>query len=282
MRRTLAKGALLASHPFPAFMNGATAVAIYALLATDYAQGAILFAAVTLSHASIGTMNDCVDFERDMLSQGDKPLVRGYLSIRLAWCLTVAHGVLGAALAYQLGVASLLPFLAILLSGYAYNLAAKGTVWSWVPYAVFIPTIPVWAFLVADHFRPAVALSYLVGAPISAALNVANTIPDLAGDAAHELRGLAHVLGRRRGMMVVWGCLSASLAIVVLFGAPLGGLDAEALMFAGAAVAVIATVIAVEVLKVQNSARLTWYGAAVGSALIGLAWTAVLLDGRAL
>ena len=277
MLRTLAKGAVLASHPFPAFMNGVAAVAIYALLERDYAKGIVLFAAVTVSHASIGTMNDRLDFERDSVSQVDKPLVRGYLSTRQAEYLTVFYAVMAATLAFTLGTVSLLPFFATLLSGYVYNLAAKGTLWSWVPYAVCIPTIPVWAFLVADRFHTAVLLSYLIGTPLSAALNVANTLPDLTNDAAHDLRGLAHVLGRRRGMLAVWICLSASLAMVVLFAMLVNRLDTAVLAFAVGAATAIVTTIAVEVLGMRESARLVWYGTAIGSALIGLAWTAALL-----
>jgi hypothetical protein len=66
----------------------------------------------------------------------------------------------------------------VLAAGIWYDLGAKGTVFSWVPFAIFIPSLPLWGFAGANKFEPMLLLAYPLGAPISLALNVSKTLPD--------------------------------------------------------------------------------------------------------
>ena len=43
-----------------------------------------------------------------------------------------------------------------------------------------------------------------LGSLIGIALHLANTLPDIDGDAAHGVEGLAHRLGRRRSTCIAW------------------------------------------------------------------------------
>jgi 1,4-dihydroxy-2-naphthoate octaprenyltransferase len=104
----------------------------------------------------------------------------------------------------------------VLAAGIWYDLGAKGTVFSWVPFAIFIPSLPLWGFAGANKFEPMLLLAYPLGAPISLALNVSNTLPDIDEDLAGGVRGLAHQLGTLRALWVTWSAFAAAIAGLAL------------------------------------------------------------------
>ena len=83
--------------------------------------------------------------------------------------------------------------------GLAYDLFAKGTAASWVPFAVGIPILPVYGWLGAtgslpDLFRLLVPVAAVAGA----ALAIGNALVDVERDRAAGDRSVALVLGRGR------------------------------------------------------------------------------------
>jgi 4-hydroxybenzoate polyprenyltransferase len=117
-------------------------------------------------------------------------------------------------LSLSFGWSTLAVALVVLGSGMAYNLWAKGTVYSWIPYSVAIPALPVWGFLAANRFTPIVLVSFALGALMSLALNLANTIPDLKGDTQYGLQGLTHRLGLERSLVVVWSSFTGTILLL--------------------------------------------------------------------
>jgi geranylgeranylglycerol-phosphate geranylgeranyltransferase len=162
----------------------------------------------------------------------------------------------------------------------AYNFWAKGTAWSWVPYGVFIPALPVWAFVAADEFTPMVLLSFPLGILMSLALNVANTIPDLEGDKQYGLQGIAHRLGLKHSSLVVWTCFGVTIILLALTPSLLGNDPAYLLpgILLGTALLIIMVIDCVLSRSVA-SLRRGWYLSAAIAAILGMAWVASLTAG---
>jgi 4-hydroxybenzoate polyprenyltransferase len=273
------RGLHFATHPFPAFCN-AFAGAAFFLMADDWnirPQIVVLFSSIYLIHAAIGSMNDYCDVEVDTRSGRDKPIVRGDITRSAALILCVLSAASGLLFALWLGLSSALVAAIVLLAGAAYNLWAKPTLFSWLPYAIFIPSLPVWGFVAADRFKPFVLLSYPFGVLLSLGLNIANTLPDLEGDRKSNLRGLAHRLPPKGSIALCW--LSFALTIVLLgfvpyvFAAKTGILYPSLIAATALLVAMIADF---AWFRSQASLRRGWYLAAAAAVLLGCGWVSTI------
>lgn len=278
----LLRGLFFVIHPFPALIN-AFAGAVFYLMVADPVRPlsvAAMFLSVLLIHASIGSMNDFCDVGLDTETKPEKPIVRGDISPRGALLVSGLAALAGGLLSLSFSWPTLCVALAVLGAGLAYDFWAKGTAWSWVPYGVFIPALPVWAFVAADAFTPVVLFSFPLGALMSLALNVANTIPDLEGDRQWGLQGMAHRLGLKRSLLVVWSCFGATIVLLALTPRVLG--NDPAYLFPGilAGSALLGLMI-LDRLSSRSAASLRrgWYLSAAAAAILGAAWVASLASG---
>ena len=269
-------------HPFPALIN-ALAGTVFYLIAADFTQGgqlAALFLSILLIYASIGSMNDFCDIDLDTKTKSRKPIVRGDISPRATLVISCVAAIAGTLLSLSFSWSTLLVALSVLVSGMAYNFWAKGTLYSWVPYSVFIPALPVWAFVAADKFTPVVLFSFPLGGLMSLALNVANTIPDLQGDTRYGLQGLSHRLGLDNSLLVLW--LSLAFTIILLALTPLFLGNNATFLLPGIAlggVLLVAMIVDRLLYRSEASLRRGWYLSAVIAAVLGGAWVASLPRG---
>ena len=104
---------------------------------------------------------NCTTRQHLRLSIADKPIVRGDIAPWGALLVSGLAAAAGALLSLSFNWPTLCVALTVLAAGMAYNFRAKGTVWSWVPYGVFIPALPVWTFVAANAFTPMVLFSFL-------------------------------------------------------------------------------------------------------------------------
>lgn len=276
------RGLALAIHPFSATAE-AVAGTLFFLMAVDGAIGfswLILFGSIFLIHASIGISNDYCDFALDRQTKPGKPLVRGDINARTALLVAYLAATAGALLSFWFGWKTLIVSLTVLASGLTYNFWAKGTIHSWVPYAVAVPALPVWSFLAADKFRSIVLLSFPLGVLISLALNLANTLPDLTGDVRNGVKGLTHRLGRSRSTIVVWCAFGGALGLLALTPAVLGNNPRR--LFTGLALGSIILLVMVidrAMDRSDSSLRRGWYFSAILAIVLGGAWVASLSPG---
>ena len=273
------RGLHFATHPFPAFCN-AFAGAAFFWMAQDWRLDpkiVVLFASIYLIHAAIGSMNDYCDVEVDTRSGRDKPIVQGDITRSAALVLCVASATAGLLLSLWLGASSALIAVAVLVAGTIYNLWAKPTLFSWLPYAVFIPSLPVWGFVAAGRFTPFVLLSYPFGALLSLGLNIANTLPDLEGDRKSGLQGLAHRLPPIWSIALCW--LSFALTIVLLAATPYVFAAKSGILYPSLAVATVllaAMIADVAWSRSQASLRRGWYLAALTAVVLGCGWVSTI------
>lgn len=247
-----------------------TAVAIAAGAEPAVALG--LGASMTALQGSIGALNDVHDAPDDAGRKPGKPIPAGLVSVPAARVVVAAGaligGALGAAVDLRVGAIAVV----VLLIGYGYDLMAKGTTWSWLPFAVGIPLLPVYGWLGAAGTLPSFFLALVPMAVLAgAALAIANARADLERDVA---AGTVSVV-TRLGLESSWRLGAAAWLLTFLVGVGW-------LAFRGAGPLQIAPLVAAAGLigvAVSGSRDLrpagrerAWQFQAVGSALALLAW----------
>jgi len=233
-----------------------------------------LAVAMTALQASIGALNDVVDAPRDAGRKPGKPIPAGLVSGALARGVVIAAALLGLVLSAGSGAWTVALAGVVLAIGYGYDLVFKGTAWSWVPFAVGIPLLPVFGWLGAAGGLPS---SFVILVPVAvvagAGLAIANARADLERDTAAGIDSVAVRLGFERAwtveaalMLAVVGAAIVTLAVV---GAPVG-----ALATAVGAGCVVGLGLAIG--RQGDSARIerAWQLQAIGVGLLAAAWLA--------
>jgi len=281
-------------HPFPSALDGLVVASVSVVAGGGPSTAVRLGLAMFALQASIGAVNDLVDAPRDAGLKPGKPIPSGLVSRSLAQAVAVASALVGLALAGASaptsGAASgpsglsgaprgidpvMLALAAVVLSiGYGYDVFAKGTVWSWVPFALGIPLLPVFGWYgTTGELAPVFRLLVPVAVVAGAALAIANTRADAERDIAAGIDSLAIRLGPRRSWLVATGLLVtvAIIAVVTLlawrapFATVLGALGGIAVIGIG-----------VDTGRDPQPARLerSWELQAIGVGFLAAAWLA--------
>jgi 4-hydroxybenzoate polyprenyltransferase len=277
--RDLAAAARLV-HPFPSLLDGVV-VALVAMVAGAGAPVALaLGISMTLLQSSIGTVNDLVDAPRDAGHKPGKPIPAGLVSVRTARIVALVTAAGGLLLALVGGPWLVALAVVVLGIGLAYDLWAKGTTLSWLPFAVGIPLLPVFGWYGATGALPGLFV-VLVPAAANAgtALAVSNALVDMERDEAAGVRSIALALGPSRAgwLVIVLHAVVALLALgtAIVLGAPAGWvvaiLLASAAPIGGAVLGVVAAG------RPGTSWReLAWEVQAIGTGLLAVAWLGAL------
>ncbi len=263
-------GWLRVSHPFPSVLDGLVVAAVAFLAGAAAVTAAVAGSAMTLLQLGIGTVNDVVDAPFDAGLKPGKPIPAGLVPAPAArW---VAGALFGAGALVAGTIAPRLVVLSIVVIGIglAYDLRLKGTAWSWLPFAVGIPILPVFGWLAA---RPALEPFFGVLLPVAvgagAALAIGNALVDTRRDAAAGRSSIAIALGEGRAGAVVAGLLaavwSAATASAWIAGSP---------VVAAVAVAGLPGVVAAAIAPARGAAgrEVAWRVEAVGTGLLAVTW----------
>ena len=224
VRRSSAVALFRAAH-FPPTV--AVTVVVALLAAADGKPpgvAAVVTAAVFTGQLTIGWGNDLADADRDgQVGRRDKPLASGQLSDTVVRVALAVAAVACVALSFGAGWRSALVHLVLgVSSGHAYNLVAKRTAWSWLPYAVAFGSLPAVATLSrsSPHWPP--WWMAMTAAVLGVGAHFLNVLPDLEDDRATGIRGLPHRLGPARTRVTATVLLVAGSVVAALgpAGAP--------------------------------------------------------------
>jgi heme o synthase len=215
-------GWLLLVHPFPSIVVSMTGVAL-AVVAAPRLLGPLevlrLFALFLSSQFAIGAFNDFCDADLDRLAKSHKPIPSGVVPRTAAGILAIALVAVTLILGASYGPLTLVFTALATLAGLVYDYPLKRTSWSWLPYVLGVPLLPLWAWSAIGALPPAAVWVYPIGALLSLALHLANALPDAAGDQAGGSRGLVQVAGAERSR---WLIRAASFGAVALSAAVIG------------------------------------------------------------
>jgi 4-hydroxybenzoate polyprenyltransferase len=235
-----------------------------------------LGASMTALQASIGALNDVHDAPEDAGRKPGKPIPAGLVGVGFARGVVLV----GAAIGLALG-AIVHPFvgalgLIVLAIGYGYDLLAKGTAWSWLPFAVGIPILPIYGWLGAAGSLPLFFIALTPMAMLAgAALAIANARADMERDVAAGTVSVATSLeleGSWRLHAGLWGvAVAVALGWAVFRGA---GLAQIGLVLSTAGL--IAAAVAWSRERDPAGRERAWEFEAVATALALLAWLAAV------
>ena len=101
----------------------------------------ILFVAVIAIYGSVGARNDDCDYPLDEVAKPRKPLVRGLVTLPFALWQALILAVIGLLLSAALNWLTVCFSALILVLGICYDIRAKRSLLSWVPYAALAVVI---------------------------------------------------------------------------------------------------------------------------------------------
>ena len=235
-----------------------------------------LGASMTALQASIGALNDVHDAPEDAGRKPGKPIPAGLVGMPRARAVVLGGAAIGLALGAivhpWIGVLGLL----VLAIGYGYDLLAKGTAWSWLPFAVGIPILPVYGWLGAVGTLPPLFVALTPMAVLAgAALAIANARADLERDLAAGTVSVATSLGLDGSWWLHAGLWSGA-AIIGVGWVAFRGVGLVGTLPVLAAAGLIAVTVVWSRRRGPEARERAWEFEAVGTALALLTWLAAV------
>jgi len=231
---------------------------------------------MTALQFAIGALNDLVDAPADRYHVPPKPIPAGLVTEREARAVAIAAAGAGAILAVPDGWSVVALALLVLAVGAAYDVFAKGTPGSWIPFAVGIPILPIYGWVGATGMlHPAFAALVPMAVLAGAALAIANARADLDTDRAAGTRSVATALGASWSGWLDLALMTAATAIGVVTARASDWPPAASLtVLIGTATVAVALVLAG---RDSRRGRAAWHLQAIGTGIAGLGWAAALL-----
>ncbi|HEV2072852.1 MAG TPA: UbiA family prenyltransferase [Thermomicrobiales bacterium] len=207
---------LVLPHAVP-IMAVLVATMAFALVAAGGWPGAVnmvcLLGAMLGGQLAVGAVNELVDVELDRLSKPHKPIPAGLVSHRGARAIVLVGLLLMVAFSVRFSIEAFVLCALGNGTGIAYSIWFKRTVWSWIPYIVAVPLIPIWVWTALDDVPIRMLAIYPLAVPAVIALQLAQSMPDIGLDREAGVRTLAVELGSQWAPRVAWTCVLLPLAI---------------------------------------------------------------------
>jgi 4-hydroxybenzoate polyprenyltransferase len=205
--RRAARGYLLLPHLVPVLVVELATLG-FAVVAWDGLPPGALLAPLLLGmlggQLAIGATNELVDLPYDRAGKPGKPLPSGDVSVRGARGMVIG----GLTMMVGFGLPLGLPAFGLLALGtglgVAYDLWLKQTVWSWLPYLLALPLLPVWVFVALGRPEPRLLFLYPLGALAAAGVHFAQALPDVAIDRQAGMETATSRLGSRATFALAW------------------------------------------------------------------------------
>ena len=277
-----AGGLIRLIHPFPSLLDGVVVLAVALVAGAWLTTAALLGLAMTALQAAIGALNDLVDAPHDEGRKRGKPIPAGLVSRGLTRSAIATAAGVGLALTAVASPAE--PAVARIMMvglavvglgiGASYDLGAKGTAWSWLPFAVGIPLLPVFGWYGAAGSLP---IWFAVLVPMAglagAGLAIANARADLERDREAGVGSVAVRLGSAASWLMHAGLLGIAAAMAVGWLVAAGTtLPAVALVASG--LAVIGWGLWIGRAGDAGRRERAWQLEAVGTAVVAVGWLA--------
>jgi len=267
------------THPFPSLLNALATGAIAILAGGAPVVALRLGAAMFALQASIGSLNDLVDATLDAGHKPGKPIPRGQASPHDARVIVALGLALGLTLTWPSGVAATGVALAGIACGYVYDLRMSRTAWSWLPFAIALPLVPMYAWFGATANAPGALLELIpIGVLAGAGLALANGLADLERDDAGGVQTAAVRLGQHRAWILHAGLLVAAMGFAFIELPRGGASDGSMVGLPGLGLVLGAVLVATGIAIGRDGGPLrrerAWELEAIGVAVVGAGWVA--------
>lgn len=278
--RQVVRGYLVLPHAVPIVVV-MIATAAFAVIAADGWPGlaplVCLLGAMLGGQLAIGAVNELVDADLDAISKPDKPIPAGLVSRRGAW-IVVAGGVIAMS-AFSLRF-SLQAFVLCALGtgvGVAYSLWFKRTIWSWIPYLIALPLLPIWVWAALSRVRLDMLAIFPIGAAAVFAIHLAQSLPDVAADRIARVKTLAVALGADRARRLCWGALILAATLAAALAPWLTGHPAYVWLAACLACGLVGVNAIIWERNPRSGVMACFPCIAAGAVALGIGWTMALI-----
>lgn len=276
------RGYLLLPHLAPVLVVE-VATAAFAVIAWDglpppHLLGPLLLAMLG-GQLAIGATNELVDLPFDTVGKPWKPLPSGDVSIRGAWTMVVIGLIMMVAFGWRFGI---LAFALLALGtglGIAYDLWFKRTIWSWLPYLLALPLLPVWVFAALGKPEPRLLLLYPLGALATIGVHLAQALPDATIDREAGLETVSSRGGEVRTFVLAWLATLSAPAVGWFAAQRLGASHQLVPIAIAAGLAVLLLAINVILIRANRRRGAIACFPLVATATLGtgLAWTLIVV-----
>jgi 4-hydroxybenzoate polyprenyltransferase len=270
--RSALGGLIRLVHPFPILLDAIATAAVAILAGGDGWTALRLGLAMLGLQASIGALNDLHDAPIDAGRKPGKPIPAGVVTPDRARAVVVGSAGIGLTLAAASGPGLLLVAGLVLAIGYTYDLAAKGTAWSWLPFAIGIPVLPVFGWYGGAGSLPE-SFAILVPAAVmaGAALAIANALADAHRDRAAAVGSVALRLGPHRAWVA--GALLHATVILTALGSLLATSSGlSAIVAAALSGGLVLSGVGLGRAASPEALERAWEIQAIGTALLAVSW----------
>ena len=280
-RRQVLHGYLVLPHAVPIIVV-MTATAAFALVAAGGWPGfgpmIRLLGAMFGGQLAIGAVNELADAELDRVAKPSKPIPAGLVSPRGAGVLAVGGLILMTALSLSFGLASFVLCALGTGSGLAYSLWFKRTIWSWIPYLVALPLLPIWVWATLSSVAPGLFAIYPIGAAAVIAVQIAQSLPDVDADRASGVRTLAVALGTVPARNACWGAMLLAAILAAALAPMLTAHPARVWVAALIASGLVIINVGIWMRDARAGAMACFPCIASAAAVLGIGWAAALVS----
>jgi 4-hydroxybenzoate polyprenyltransferase len=186
---------------------------------------------------AIGALNELVDLPLDTVAKPWKPLPSGMVRVAGARAM-VAVGLGMMTVFGLLFGAQAFALLAVGTGlGLGYDLWFKRTSWSWLPYLLALPLLPIWIFTALGQADTRLFFLYPLGALAVIGIHFAQALPDTVLDRAAGLHTITSRLGLWRTFILAWMAALSAPVLAWIFAtktAERGAADGIGLVAVGA------------------------------------------------
>jgi len=235
-----------------------------------------LLGAMLGAQLAIGAVNELADADLDAVAKPDKPIPAGLVSRRGAGIMAGCGASMMAALSLTFGLASFLLCTLGTLVGIAYSLWFKRSIWSWVPYLIALPLLPIWVWTALDTLPAGLLAIYPIGAAAIIAVQIAQSLPDVTVDQETGVRTLAAVLGQARARVTCWIALLAAAALAAILAPWLTNRPGFVWLAGLIAVGLIGINVAIWSRDARRGVLTAFPCVAIAVAILGIGWSAAL------
>lgn len=228
---------------------------------------------------AIGAINELVDVELDRISKPAKPIPAGLVPRRGAWIITIGGLIAMSALSLTFGVESFLLCALGTGVGIAYSFWFKRTIWSWIPYLIALPLLPIWVWVALRSVDPGLLAIYPIGAAAVIAVQIAQSLPDVDVDRQAGVKTLAVALGPIRARIACWGSMILAAALAAGFAPRLADHHSRVWIAAAAAIGLVGVNAAIWRWNARSGVMACFPCIAAGAVVLGVGWAAALVGG---
>lgn len=243
----------------------------------ELSTAGVLGLAMLAYQASIGSLNDVVDAERDRIVRPEAPIPAGLVSRRTAAGIAIVGGTLGTLVSASFGAAVLAVGSAGYTCGLAYDLFMRRLGWGWLCFSAAFPLLLAWTWLAAAGSLPPGWPALLPLAALAGpALHLANSLVDLEDDLATGRQSLAASLGRERARIILALLVAAICSLGWAALLALASPSRVATLAAACATMLAGGGVALSWRASTRDREMGWLIQAVGLALLVVAWAGSL------